>query len=202
MNKKIIFWGVLIVVALTILFFALNSDQVDFKKDSCPEGITPENVNFLHGIILFEGEDSYSPFFQIQGSWADGKGMEDSSEYSDMIDVFFRDYEIPTRLGDCIFGQKDGENINYLYCVPKIYTSDKLLDKDGNIIESNIKYKVYLTLEPLAKVDWEGNWIASKFNGAEGDYEIINPYPENQFENSKHVILNTKVVYSRCERIE
>jgi hypothetical protein len=197
-NKPKYFFIILIVIALAVLVFAFNSKQINFEKNSCPEGIIPENVNFLHGIILFEGEDSYAPFFKIQGSWTDGKGMENSLEYGDGIATgFFKGYDYPTNLGDCVFGQKNGENVNYLYCVPKIYTSDKILDKEGNIIETNVKYKVYLILEPLAEINWEDHSPAySKFQGAEGDYEI------KKMANGRNVILNTKVVSSKCERIK
>ena len=38
----------------------------------------------------------------------------------------------------------------------KYYTSDKILDNSGKIIQDNIHYKIYLVLEPLANVSVQG----------------------------------------------
>jgi hypothetical protein len=202
-SSRIWIWIILVIVLLICVVFAYDIGGIKTsienkgntaQQNKCPNGIIPDNLDFYYGSTNLDNSGWY-PFFNIQGSWADGKGIENSNDYNDMPSQFFKNLPIEFILSDCIYGSEEGQNVNYLYCVPKIYTSDKVLDKEGNITKNNIKYKVYLTLEPLAKVDiikYQESLPAIKSIDVTGDYKWV------EEGISRDLIINTKIISAEC----
>jgi len=141
-------WIIILIVAgilfISYFFFGLNiitevknipskisksyTEKTTLNDDYCKDNIITETITFKETFEMEYGTIYYNKFIS---SWKDGTTIsyfEVSDRYSTL----------------CKKGNKQGENINYLYCDPFEYSKT---DVNGDVIGETIEYSVKLVLD-------------------------------------------------------
>jgi hypothetical protein len=116
-KKYLIFIAIIVVLSLIYYFFVMHSAGLISIKTTCPDGIIPQRFNINHVDNSWSLAYKNDWLFPIQNpsAWKDGSEVD-----------------IGYYTGNCHLGNKEGENVNYLYCNEIPYRK-KQVNSDGTI---------------------------------------------------------------------
>ncbi|MBS3084872.1 hypothetical protein J4411_03085 [Candidatus Pacearchaeota archaeon] len=118
MRKKWIFVVLLVILVWALYFFIFRSAGLIKLSTSCPDGIIPDRFNLNHfADTNYWGLPNYYQGADYLPKWEDGTSVDMG---------WFQ--------GSCHLGNKEGENVNYIYC-SKIPYRKTSVSSDGTIGE-------------------------------------------------------------------
>lgn len=168
-------------------FFASIKNKANTNE--CPKEIIPDKLVLLNAQGDVMSQKALDDYFNsgegvgisdwhkiVTYSWKDGTAL---SIWSNPNDIF------SNAPPDCHKGSQEGENVNYCYTKPLIYSSEtKNVDSQGNINGiKTINYHIELALNPLTNEEW----VESSNLG--------------QGESFVHIYQNYSVVSAKCTSV-
>lgn len=187
--KNLIF--ILLFILLSILLFGCKN-QTNNQSYPCPEEIIPERISINVGEVFKDLSGDYNKVM-IESNFADGIPIN-MDYFIDEVLSFEAKHNLDKYFNNCYVGYQVGENKNWLYCFPALYSRTyEVISEEGSILKKeDINLKVEFVLKP------EGNYFIDKEQGLFIEKEAW--IKEKAF--GYNIYANYSVVSATCTKIK